>query len=152
MKIIFLDVDGVLNSTRKNIEGYNLTRRPHSGLNYPFDEICMKNLKHIVDETNSYIVLTSLWRKFEDHKNRLMEELQKYNLNSKVIGETCVLDNRVTEIKDYLNRAKQKINYIIIDDSNNLQELADYLIQTDPYWGLKKENAEDAIKLLRKLS
>ena len=38
MNVIFLDVDGVLNSINKLIEIYNKTHKSHSGYIYPFDE------------------------------------------------------------------------------------------------------------------
>ena len=47
MNIIFLDVDGVLNSRIKLIELYKKTGKPHSGTNFPFDETCLENLKKI---------------------------------------------------------------------------------------------------------
>ena len=62
MNIIFLDIDGVLNSHRKLIEVYKKTHKPHSGYNYPFDEICLNNLKDLFEKTNSKIVITSSWR------------------------------------------------------------------------------------------
>lgn len=38
MNIIFLDIDGVLNSINKLVETYNRTHKPHSGYSYPFEE------------------------------------------------------------------------------------------------------------------
>lgn len=66
MNLIFLDIDGVLNSHRKLKEVYNRTKKPHSLYNYPFDEICLSNLKLLVETTNSKIVITSSWRKDEE--------------------------------------------------------------------------------------
>ena len=63
MNIIFLDVDGVLNSTNKLIEVYNKTLKSHSCYSYPFDENCLENLKLLVQKTNSKLVITSTWRK-----------------------------------------------------------------------------------------
>ena len=68
MNIIFLDVDGVLNSTKKLIEVYNQTKKSYSGCDYPFDEICLENLKTLVDATNSKLVICSTWRKYEEER------------------------------------------------------------------------------------
>ena len=76
MNIVFLDVDGVLNSLENAIELYNQTGKPRSGVNYPFDERCMLNLKRLVEETHSALVVTSSWRKYQDQKERLIEELK----------------------------------------------------------------------------
>ena len=50
-RIIFLDVDGVLNSINKLIEVYKLTGKSHSCYDYPFDDNCLEYLKYIVEET-----------------------------------------------------------------------------------------------------
>ena len=68
INVIFLDVNGVLNSTKKLIDLYIETGKPHLGINYPFDEECMNNLKYLVEETNSYLIISSSWRKRVDKK------------------------------------------------------------------------------------
>lgn len=100
MNIIFLDVDGVLNSINKLIEIYNKTHKSHSGYSYPFDERCLENLQLLVQETDSKIVITSTWRKDEDGRKTLLNVLSKYELDNKVIGYTPVLEEtRGIEIK-----------------------------------------------------
>lgn len=47
-KIIFLDIDGVLNTTKYKFQ--------------KFDEECMKNLEEILDATGAKIVVSSSWR------------------------------------------------------------------------------------------
>lgn len=151
MNVIFLDVDYVLNSIRKLKEVYEMTGKPHSGKDFPFDETCMKNLKYIVEQTNASIVVTSNWRKYEDHKERLLEELEKYNLSSKVIGYTPDFGNRVLEIKEYLEILGENINFIILDDYAYMEDLVDYLVSTNAYTGLTEEDAQIAVKKLNKI-
>ena len=86
MNIIFLDVDGVLNSMRKLIELYEQTGKPHSGNNFPFDEKCLENLKILVKETSSKIIVTSTWRKSKDDMKVLINKLKEYDLDKEVIG------------------------------------------------------------------
>lgn len=58
MKIIFLDVDGVLNSsTYINKETYHIKQEK------------VRFLKNIVDHTGANIVLTSTWKAGFDKKN-----------------------------------------------------------------------------------
>ena len=66
MNLIFLDVDGVINSIKHLIEVYNETHKPHSGYSYPFDPNCLENLKRLVSETNSSLVISSTWRHSEE--------------------------------------------------------------------------------------
>lgn len=54
IKVIFLDVDGVLNSDRT-------ARRTQSGYTF-VDNRQMKNLKHIINMTGAKVVLSSDWR------------------------------------------------------------------------------------------
>lgn len=151
MNLIFLDVDGVLNSSRKLREVWELTHKPHSGVNYPFDERCMNNLKLLVEKTNSKIVVTSTWRKYEENRNRLLEELKKYELNEYVIGYTKVFkDNLGIEIGEYLKTLDKDVNFIILDDSSKMGDLVEYLVKTDISVGLTYENVEEAIKKLTK--
>lgn len=52
MKIIFLDIDGVLNVFGKSHDQYGKTFHKH------FEN----NLKYIIEQTNAKIVLSSTWR------------------------------------------------------------------------------------------
>ena len=150
--IVFLDVDGVLNSHNKLIEVYNKTHKPHPGYSYPFDEKCLENLKTIIKSTNSKIVITSTWRKTKIGINILLETLKEYNLDTEVIGYTPILNTkRETEIKTYLNSLGYIPNFIIIDDDSDFDGLNYHLIKTNQQFGLTPENVEEAILKLSKL-
>ena len=63
MKVIFLDVDGVLNSQQ-------LFEKCEDDQLISVDEDNIKNLKTIVDATGAKIVLSSSWRYvWADHSN-----------------------------------------------------------------------------------
>lgn len=69
MKIIFLDVDGVLNSVQ---DGYSIRLRTDSHL---------KLLQHIVKETGAKIVLSSSWRiGFTPASKNLLVRFKEYGL------------------------------------------------------------------------
>ena len=154
MNIIFLDVDGVLNSQNKLIEIYNKTGRPHSGTDYPFDEKCLENLKKLVKETGAKIVITSTWRKYEENMKVLLNKLKEYNLDKEIIGYTPVLytrrENEIIEYLNNLNNLNNNINYVIIDDISNMGQLNDNLVVTSPKTGFTEENMKTAIKILKK--
>lgn len=151
MNIIFLDVDGVLNSMNKLIETYNETHKPHSGYSYPFDEKCLKNLKLLVQETNSKIVITSTWRKDDEGRKTLLKALSKYKLDNNVIGHTPILNEiRGIEIKQFLANLKEIPNFIILDDDSDMGELMPFLIKTNRQVGLTYENVQEAIIKLNK--
>lgn len=151
MNIVFLDVDGVLNSHNKLIELYNKTGKPHSGNNFPFDEKCLENLKILIKETNAKIVITSTWRKYENDIKVLLNVLREHDLDKNVIGYTTVLNTkREEEIKEYLNNLDESVNFVIIDDIRDMGELNDKLVITSPQTGFTEENLNRAIKILKK--
>lgn len=67
-KIIFLDIDGVLNSDRTLYEHVSLE-----------DDLIL-NLKELVDKTGAKIILSSSWRSIPDAVRRLMEKFDRYGL------------------------------------------------------------------------
>lgn len=149
MNIIFLDVDGVLNSKNKLISVYNETGKPHSGYNYPFDEKCLENLRILVQLTNSKLVITSTWRMDDIGINTLLNILKVYNLDKEVIGYTPILGTkRELEIKEFLASLDNEPNFIILDDDSDFNELLPYLIKTNIQTGLAIDNVENAIKKL----
>lgn len=57
MKILFLDIDGVLNSYQ-----FYENKSNQELVDNPFDTACVRHLKTIIDATDAKIVLTSTWR------------------------------------------------------------------------------------------
>jgi len=68
MKLVFLDIDGVLNYQGSQI----------------IDEGCLNNLKRIISETKARIVLISSWKHFFD--DEIMYNLRNFN-NQKQLDE-----------------------------------------------------------------
>lgn len=109
-KIIFLDVDGVLN-------------HPHS--NEDITVVCPKcvnKLKIMMDQTLAKIVISSSWRLNKRNKKTLFRYLRAMGVNeSVVVGETRDLRNdgktRAEEINDWLSnpnlyQSKHKNTYV----------------------------------------
>lgn len=151
MNIIFLDIDGVLNSHRKLEEVYNKTHKPHSGYQYPFDENSLKNLKRLVEETDSKLVITSVWRKDEEGRDTLINALKEYELDQYIIGYTPILNKRRgIEIQAYLEQLDYIPNFIILDDNSDMEALINHLVKTNIKVGLTESNVEEAIIKLTK--
>lgn len=164
MKIIFLDIDGVLNSDNwfQTLEdrGESL-----ESLESDFDPEAVKNLQHIIDKTGAKIVLSSCWR-----LTKTVEELQKLfnkiGLICDVIGKTERLKGnfdipRGSEIRKYLRdnfhfppydfQETKLENYIIIDDdSDMLLEQKDNFVQTSWREGLTRDKAIECLTILNK--
>ena len=74
-KVIFLDVDGVLNSIKTLYEDISLE-----------DDLIL-NLKELVDKTEAKIILSSSWRLSTEAVATLMDKLDKFGLV--ISGMTC---------------------------------------------------------------
>lgn len=159
MKVIFLDVDGVLNSIgwmKKNDE------KKHG--NCEINPENVKMLKDIVDKTGAKIVLSSTWRNVDgtDGKLRhpmydyLVDELRKFGME--IFSRTSLINNdRPKEIKAWLNETSFEIeSFVSIDDDFSekdyeKQGVCNRLIKTQ-FWdengGLQRNHVEQAIQLL----
>ena len=164
-KIIFLDIDGVLNTKwwytqmERNI--------PQDQYGYAFDPKAVANLKRIVEETGADIVISSSWKSFGF--SELEEMWTDRGLPGKLIGVTpnSVSDEllleadidsielfhiRGEEIKEWLIRHGKHVNsYAIIDDMDNmLPEQQSHFVHTNPVVGITEEDAEKAIAIINK--
>lgn len=110
MKVIFLDVDGVLNSDEyfEKTKGLNL-----QGIYQDIDVEKIKLLKKAVDETGAKVVLTSSWR-YTKNAIKLKELLKEYEI---FVDATPFIENkRGLEIKKWLLDNQNVDDFVILDD------------------------------------
>lgn len=162
-KILFLDIDGVLNTSWWYTKLDRNTPKDKYG--YAFDLRSVANLKKILDETGAEIVISSSWKSFGI--SELEDMWQDRGLPGKLIGITpntvsdemllnADLDHmelfsiRGTEIKEWLTKhGKHVSHYAIIDDMDNmLTEQRLHFVKTDPEIGITVDDAEKAIMIL----
>jgi hypothetical protein len=106
MKIIFLDIDGVLVLDEAG--------EPHPEHAHPFDKGCVGALNEILNETNAMIVLSSTWKKVWDLKR--LDFIFKFNgVIKSPLDITDDFNNREKEITDYVQR-KNVSDFVILDD------------------------------------
>lgn len=166
MKVIFLDIDGVLNDD----ETYKKERTPEGYCGV--DEKYIRNLKYIVDQTGAEIVLSSDWRS-EWHHNGihgkdmfyLLDKLKKYGLSiiDKTPGHVKGKNHsgRGQEIAKYLKAHPGITDYVILDDNeffdffdDPIKDHTEITVTNDPYGGydyelgLTKDKAIEAVKIL----
>lgn len=153
MKVVFLDIDGVLNS-----RAYNARRDLRTQGN--IDETRLPLVKRIVDATGAKIVLSSTWRRhwcerYEECNGAgkyIVDTFAKYGL--KIFDKTPDLGLgafRVDEIKRWLADAGDEIKAFVIDDCRfGWEDLSDRFVRTDPNFGsgLEEEQVEKAIEIL----
>jgi len=147
MKIIFLDIDGVLNSVnsfkyqhRRNIQDYD----------EPFPHY-VKILNLILRKTDAEIVLSSTWRIHGlDYMNKLFEQC---GIIKQIFSMTPRLHiKRGLEIQRWLDDHKdlEIESFVIIDDDSDMEHLMDHLVKTDNKTGLTKKYIQPILERLNR--
>ncbi len=137
MKIIFLDIDGVLNDAPTILgTGNDLPTKAH-----------LDCLKQIVDATGAKIVLSSSWRLYKSYRNDVKNALSEVGLN--FIDFTEELEDRDKEIREWLNRHPEVESFVILDDEDVFAtNLREQHVLTSFYEGLLSEHIPLAIEKL----
>ena len=149
-KVLFLDIDGVLNSS-KFFDSLNDEEASWKEI----DEEAVKILQRIKEETDCKIVMTSSWRNGWNELRRY----KMYRYARKVMKDHGFIFDKWYSLLpgyDYGGRAEaiaefiydnEVKNYVILDDQDML---APYLILTNGAVGLTEEDADKAIAILNK--
>lgn len=158
MKLIFLDVDGVLNSlsTKTEIEGYTFV-----------SDNLIALLKQIVDATDAKIVLSSTWRRgwyCKEHVPnpddvdlrdiRMFEALRDklHDFGIELMSYTDDFGPRGQEIDAWVKAwdGEPIESFVILDDlgGREMKPHSRYLVQTGMSVGLTMKHVARAIKLL----
>lgn len=145
-KILFLDIDGVLNSKIY----YKYIYKPEEG-HGRFDPYCVVLIRRLIEEFSLQVVITSTWR--NGVVERLMKELEESNLMQYLHSDwhTPILRsvNRGKEIQLWLDNHPETEDYIIIDDNENLLEYQlNKFVKTDNYAGMAQMQYHQARNLL----
>ena len=110
MKVIFLDIDGVLNSDEYLDKVKNSDIQ---GIERDIDVEKVKLLKRAIDETGARVVLSSSWR-YTRNARYLKELLANYEI--RVDSTPYIRDERGLEIKKWLSENQGVEDFIILDD------------------------------------
>lgn len=143
-KIVFLDIDGVLN-TKKFLESRDNL------------EVCdsenVKNFNKIVNKIkNLKIVVSSSWRLHREF-DELVKVLKEQGVKGEIIDTTPNMTGkfdatRSNEIQSWLNTHDVQ-EFVILDDENISWDLSKNHVKTSFYKnGLTEDHVEKAIKIL----
>ncbi len=155
MKVIFLDIDGVLNHEEFFMAHIDEMEQ------FPVDPACVRRIKEIVDATGARIVLTSSWRmgwnrgagEMDELCRRLVEIMAEFDLEIYDKTDWLRSGDRGLEIREWINKAPLRVERFVIIDDNDFhwakRRLDSYWIQTDfSDGGLKEEHVPRAVKIL----
>lgn len=154
MKVIFLDIDGVLASFDYIRVTAALNMKHSDKYGYDFDPRCILNLKLLIEETESLLVISSFWKSMGIQKLKDMWEIR--NLPGRIIDITPTISNvpnpkRGSEIKEWLSENKDVTTYVILDDdSDMLEEQEKHFVKTQSNIGLTYDDVCKAISVLGK--
>lgn len=156
-KVIFLDIDGVLNSGKYIVALDGGFDEPINQM----DPLAVARLNRVTDATGAKIVVSSTWRLFFDRKCAdpllsLQGCLKMYGVTGDVIGMTpykpnCVRNQRGKEIEGYVNENYSSIEkFVVIDDDVDTGKMRKYQVKTVFEDGLTDELADKIISILGK--
>lgn len=152
MKVIFLDIDGVVNC-------YDTKERAPSKV-IGVEQRLIAHIKEIVDATGAKLVLSSTWRKdwaFDlldgiDWRY-LRDEFAKQDLYFMDYTPSRRDSHRGEEIKEWLESTGYDVeSYVVIDDEMfDIWDLHDgHMVQTSAMTGIKPGAVKMAIEILSK--
>ena len=157
MKIIFLDIDGVLNCQFMHTDTSDEIIRTPGGF---LSKRCLNLVNELVDKTDAKIVISSTWRIDDDFEKYLIDA----GLNGDIIGKTPILKDhfslRGNEIHAWIvenenligKRYHEYHSFVILDDdSDMLLWHRENYFQTDSYIGLTPSIAHRATRFLKRL-
>lgn len=143
MKLIFLDIDGVLVTSNSLIPSDKY-------FGHTFDPNCVRKFIEILTATKAKIVISSSWR-----EGRTLTQLQSIfranGLEDCVIGVTPSFNDetiRGIEIQTYLDAFDDLEGFVIIDDEEEMGELEPFLVETDFRTGITESVKDDVINRL----
>lgn len=123
MNIIFLDIDGVLNShdwfERRGKLSPDATRDEFYA--HDFDPEAVARFRMLAMDTNAEIVLSSTWRLHEDNR----DAVRKYVMEFRDITPECDSRIRGAEIYMWIQKnipydERKNLKYAIIDDDSDM--------------------------------
>lgn len=151
MKVIFLDIDGVLNSQRSCMAfgGFPWPGKHKERSWEKFDSVAIGLLRRITTKTGAVCVLSSTWRLGAD--DAFLSDLSAH-LGVQIVGmtrSTYLNEVRGNQIQDWLNENPEVERWCILDDdSDMLPEQMDNFVKVNYQDGLSYQNHLDVIRIL----
>lgn len=146
MKVIFLDIDGVLNTSRNTANEVRVEENSMDKISR--EKIALLNT--LIEDTGAKVVISSTWRKLYT-QIELEEIFKNFGFVGEIIGMTPCSSHgfRGLEIRQWHYGRKDIENYIILDDdSDMLLWQASHFFNTDHEYGLTKKIVYKATRFL----
>ena len=167
-KIIFLDLDGVLNTANyyDRLQHEHLPTEDIFGT--MFDPNAVEQLSHIIDSTKAKIVISSSWRYSGIANMRAMWKARQlpgeiYDITSLFVADDYIREHmeeenfdfyeamtsvREMEISAWLQEHPEVTSYVILDDQSTFRQLKEHFVQINPKSGITNKDTEQVITIL----
>ncbi|TXK52380.1 hypothetical protein FVR03_01300 [Pontibacter qinzhouensis] len=148
MKVIFLDIDGVLNTTSHLELLRKKAIKCRDEFGHLFCPDAVENLEYLSHVSGAKVVISSTWRA---SGLKVIKDLFKYRMiEVDILSVTPFLNTpRGEEIAAWLSENDYVTNYVIIDDDADMTpEQAPFFVQTGVKKGLTRELANKALTIL----
>ena len=153
MKILFLDIDGVLNCRQNQLQmkyGMDLVRsKPSSKIMWFVDPAKLALLANIVERTECKIVIVSTWRfdhTLEEFKSYFTEMQFPFSDSIVAIGDVRLAD-REDAVETYL-LCNDVTRHCVLDDSKHKRTLQSRQVNPEFEDGLLTRHANKVIEIL----
>lgn len=147
-RIVFLDVDGVLNSERFFREN-KIGKKRFPTYEEMLDPAAFKLLSGLVNGTGSKIVVSSSWREIPEAFKVLEKVLDFFSLPHIGVTPTLVKKCRGAEVQAWLEENKFCGHYVIIDDTPDFYSYQQpFYVQTSWALGLTPQKVAKARRVL----
>lgn len=150
MKVIFLDIDGVLNSHQWNMAHYREEKSCVMVGPEHFCPVSVSNLRWLlVSDKDLKIVVSSSWRKIHS-LDSIRGMLSVYGICSKDIIDItpCIWGPRGDEIRSWLDKHSEVTDFVVLDDDCDMTSVKDKFVQTDGEHGFMWKDAQKAADIL----
>lgn len=160
MKIVFLDIDGVLNYT----QWYVSDRNPGNldGKEGDIDPLCAGRVNLICEKTGAKIVLSSDWRigwpycidrleKAGIKQGLIIDKTPEHMWVEHASADLLDFTSRGSEIDDWLSRHSECDRYVILDDRKDFtEEQKINFVHINSMHGIDDTDVDFAIQILNR--
>lgn len=152
MKVIFLDVDGVLN---------NFHTRTVTSDGWCFvDGFLIERLRTLVKASGAKVILSSTWRdgwnREDESQNELCfielrDALREHDIEIFDALPLPLRTRRSIAIREFFDNWKGEPieEFVILDDWNDVGEFSNHLVLVNPTFGLTNNDVAAALKILK---
>lgn len=161
MKIVFLDMDGVLNGSDLGIPNereYNIGDDRWWAM--MVNPLLVSLLNKILEASNAKVVISSSWR-YHANPEQMQRILNLKGFKGNVIGRTPLSTELPTGLRDGLrgteiefwlvkNKHLDIKSFVILDDMgpHRFGNMTSFLVQTNSYTGIRVSDVNSAIDIL----